>query len=58
MYKQLEHCIVLPEILPLVIKFVGLVPNDLLYIIGGFKFGGMVLYCHRYMHCTVEILAV
>ena len=37
-----------------VVKFV---PNDVLNIIGGFKLGSMVLYCHNmYMH-AVEILA-
>ena len=39
----------------MVIKFSGLAQNDVLSTIDGFKFGGMVRYCHSHMH-TVEIL--
>ena len=34
----------------MVIKFGGFAPNDIFSTIGRFKFGGMVQYCHMYMH--------
>ena len=39
----------------MVIKFGSFAPNDVFHTIGGFKFGGMVRYCHTYMHAEKSL---
>ena len=39
----------------MVIEFGGFAPNDVLNTIGGFKFGGMVWYHHRYLPAEKKI---
>ena len=39
----------------MVIKFGGFAPNDIFSTIGRFKFGGMIRYCHMYMHAEINL---